>query len=154
MFIFTAKFNRRIAVAVVIGLAVVLGIIIILAGHKDSKSAATVSRLVKTNEERVNYLTSFGWEVSKKPLEEQDVVIPRNFSGVYADYVKLQDSQGFSLSDYAGMEAKRYTYDILNYPSGERGVVADIIIYRNTVIAADVQSTSLNGFMHRLELSQ
>jgi len=29
-------------------------------------------------------------------------------------------------------------------------VVADIIVYRNKVIAGDVQSTALNGFMHGL----
>jgi len=48
------------------------------------------------------------------------------------------------------MEAMRYTYEILNYPTGDKGIVADIIIYRNSVIAGDVQSTALNGFMHGL----
>jgi len=51
------------------------------------------------------------------------------------------------------MEAVRYTYKVLNYPNAEN-VVADIIVFRNEVIAADVQSTSLDGFMHGLKLAE
>ena len=47
----------------------------------------------------------------------------------------------------------RYTYKILNYP-GEADVVADIIVFRNQVIAGDVQSVALYGFMHGLSMPE
>ncbi len=155
MLIFTAKLNRKRAVMIIVALAVVLCAIILLAGLRDRKKIEPAANQVstsgiKTNEDRVRYLESFGWKVKPQPKEEQDVVIPREFSKVYSDYANLQKKQGFELSKYGGTEARRYTYEILNYPTGEKGVVADIIVYRNSVIAGDVQSTALNGFMHGL----
>ena len=44
----------------------------------------------------------------------------------------------------------RYTYQITNYPNSSDQVVADIVVYRNRIIAGDVQSTALDGFMHGL----
>ncbi|HHU05160.1 MAG TPA: DUF4830 domain-containing protein [Clostridiales bacterium] len=156
MFIFTAKFNRKRAIAIIIALAIILCAIILVEGYidrgKKTKPAAkaVTATGIKTNADRVNYLKSFGWEVNETPVDEQEIVIPREFTGVYADYLKLQETQGFDLKNYGGVEAKRYTYEVLNYPTGEKGIVADIIVYRNTVIAGDVQSTALNGFMHGL----
>ena len=48
------------------------------------------------------------------------------------------------------MEAVRYTYRILNYPENE-SVVADIIVFRNEIIAGDIQNNSLDGFMAGLK---
>ena len=155
MFIFTAKLNRKKAIIIIIALAVVLCTIILIAGMRDQKKTAPAAKQISTtsiatNGDRVKYLESFGWKVKEQPREEQEVVIPKEFTKVYSDYATLQKKQGFELSKYSGMEAKRYTYEILNYPTGEKGIVADIIIYRNAVIAGDVQSTALNGFMHGL----
>ena len=155
MFVFTAKFNRKRALAIILAAAVVIAAVILFAGTRDrggsepTAGAASTSG-IKTNEDRVSYLQSFGWQVSPQPIDEQEVVIPRKFTEVYKNYSELQKKQGFELSKYSGLEAKRYTYEIKNYPSGEGDVVADIIVYRNTVIAGNVQSTALNGFMHGL----
>ncbi len=53
----------------------------------------------------------------------------------------MQLAQGFDLSDYGGIEATLLSYEITNYPNETDIVVADLIIYRNEVIAGDVQST-------------
>lgn len=157
MFIFTTKFNKKLALAIIVGLGVILCAIILIAGAGDDKdSAETITQLyssdLKSNKDRVSYLKSLGWTVSEEPVDEQVIVIPRDFSGVYEDYNELQQSQGFDLASYGGLEAKRYTYEVLNYPTGETGVVADIIIYGNTIIAGNIQSPALNGFMHGLEM--
>ena len=47
---------------------------------------------------------------------------------------------------------KRYTYEVTNYPSGEQGVEAGLLIYKNTVIAGEVLSASLGGFIHGLAM--
>jgi hypothetical protein len=157
MFIFTAKFNKKKAVAAVLALAVILVAIILIAGSlgKDNaKETASLTAVVKNNEQRVAYLNSLGWEVEPEPIEEQAVVIPREFTSVYKDYNELQMSQGFDLSKYGGIEATRYTYKVLNYPNATGNVVADIIVYRSEVIAGDVQSNTLDGFMAGLKYPQ
>ena len=155
MFVFTAKFNRKRAIAIIVAVAVILCAVILVAGLRDKDHSATAAKVattsgIKTNDDRVNYLQSFGWKVSAEPIDEQEIVIPKKFTEVYKNYSELQKKQGFELTKYGGLEAKRYTYEIKNYPSGESGIVADIIVYRNTIIAGDVQSMALNGFMHGL----
>ena len=151
MFIFTAKFSRGRAVAIVLLLAVIIACVILLAGRGgDAVTAGEFDAVIKNNSQRVEYLNSLGWEVSEEPIEEQTVLIPRVFSQVYEDYNELQKSQGFDLEKYCGCEAIRYSYSVNNYPGEEGAVIADLLIYRGKVIAGDVQSTSINGFMQGL----
>ncbi len=150
MFMFTAKLDKRkilIALFIVIALAAVL---ILVFGGKDSTETAAFSKVVKNNAARVEYLESFGWKVDTEPIDSQTVLIPKTMTDTYADYNEIQKAQGFDLSQYAGMEAVRYTYSVTNYPD-QTDVVADIIVYRNHVIAGDIQSVALDGFMHGLE---
>lgn len=147
---FTAKLDRK---KLLIGFIVFVLVIcaIVLFFRKDGTSqTSALGKTVKNNDQRVEYLKSFGWEVDTEPIDEETVVIPRKFTDVYAKYNDIQKSQGFDLSEYGGMEAVRYTYKVLNYP-GEKDVVADIIVFRGSVIAGDVQSISLDGFMQGLE---
>lgn len=152
MFIFTTKFNKKKAVIAVLILAAILIGIILIAGSIDraksnANETAALSAVVKNNDQRVKFLHSLGWEVDNKVLEEQKVVIPRDFSDVYKKYNEIQIAQGFDLQKFGGIEATRYTYKVLNHPDATGNVVADIIIYRNEVIAGDVQSNALDGFM-------
>jgi hypothetical protein len=157
MFIYTTKFSKRKAITGIIILAVILTIIIILAGIGSKTKAAsvpTLSATVKDNEQRVQYLSSLGWEVESDVLEQQDITIPKEFNEIYKQYNSLQQQQGFDLLDYAGMEATRYTYQVLNYPDYDDTVVADIIVYNNMVIGGDIQATAMDGFMSGLEFPQ
>lgn len=157
MFIFTTKFNKKKAIAAVLLLAAILVVIVLIAGSKgtagksDTKETAALSAVVRNNEQRVNYLKALGWEVEQSVLEQQNIVIPREFTDVYKKYNELQLTQGFDLSKFGGVKAIRYTYLILNYPEATSTVVADIIVYKNEVIAGDVQSNMLDGFMAGLQ---
>ena len=66
----------------------------------------------------------------------------------------IQRQQGFDLERYAGKRAKRYTYEILNYPSGETGVQANLLLYKTTVIGGEVLSPRLDGFLHGLAMPE
>ena len=107
---------------------------------------------VRTNADRVQYLTEYGWEVSPEPLSTEELLIPSEMDESYREYLDLQLGQGFDLSQYAGKRVKRYTYEIYNYPSGETGVHANLLIYRNTVVGGEVLSPKLNGFLHALAM--
>jgi hypothetical protein len=153
MFIFTAKFNRKRAVAIALALAVVLCAIILLAGRgggAGSDGTVSLSGIARNNGQRVLYLQSLGWEIEEDVVDEQDIVIPKTFAGIYEEYNAIQLAQGFDLSQFGGVAATRYTYRILNYPNYEAEVVADIIIFRGEVIAGNVQSTAVDGFMSGL----
>ncbi len=112
MVVFSTKFNRKRAVAAVVALAVVLVLIVLLAGRRDMGSAKATGAIVKDNGERVEYLSELGWEVEPNAIEEQTVLIPEQFTDVYERYNEIQTAQGFDLSKYAGVEAQRYTYRI------------------------------------------
>ena len=45
-----------------------------------------------------------------------------------------------------------YTYEITNYPTGETGILANLLIYKNTVIGGEVLSPQLDGFLHGLAM--
>ena len=107
---------------------------------------------VKTNEDRVAYLADFGWQVSPEPIATQEMLIPKEMDESYNEYLALQSGQGFDLEKYAGKRAKRYTYEITNYPTGEAGVQVNLLIYKNTVIAGEVLSPQLDGFLHGLAM--
>ncbi len=150
MFVITAKVSGRKLTAAALALIVVAAILVLaLGGRGDAEEASSMTAVVANREERMEYLRSLGWEVGEE-LEEQSITIPRKFGQVYGDYNELQRSQGFDLANYAGLSATRYTYSILNYPGAAETVVADIIVYRNQVIAGDVQSVAADGFMSGL----
>ncbi len=157
MFIITAKVDKRRIITALAAAAIIVAVIVLLAAgfrlaaKTGDTETLSLSAVVKSEEQRIAYLETFGWEVGEK-IEEQTITIPLEFNDVYTRYNELQISQGFDLTRYAGQEATRFTYEIMNYPYVDDTVVADIIVYRNQVIAGDVQCVSAeNGFMNGLE---
>lgn len=159
MFIFTTKLSRRKAVVFVLIVAAVLCALIFLVGRLDTRSgsanlpSAAITG-IDSNEARVALLESYGWQVRTEPVETLEVTLPRTLDDTYARYNDLQKEQGFDLSDYVGKRVKRYSYEILNYPGGETGVTAHLVVYKNSVIAGDVASPELSGFMHGLAVPE
>lgn len=156
MFVFTAKLNRRKAVLFIAGLALALIAIILavsLRGRRSGNDPAPspAQGAVRSGAEAAAYLAALGWEVEPEPLEVKELVIPREFTGVYADYAALQAKQGYLLKEYGGMDAVRYTFRVRNYPTGEDNIVADLVVCGQTVVGGDIQSTALDGFMTGLK---
>lgn len=155
MFIFTAKLHRGRILAVAAAAVVVCGALVganVLSGKGAAVATAVSPKGVKTNEDRVAYLESYGWQVSAKPIAVEELAVPEEFDETYQQYLDLQSSQGFDLTEYCGKRVKRYTYEITNYPTGETGVQAGLLIYKNTVVGGDVLSPQLGGFIHSLEM--
>ena len=157
MFIFTTKLTRRKAVVFILIVAAILCGLIFLAGSLDSRSGSATSASITgidSNEDRVALLESYGWQVKPEPVETLEITLPRSFDDTYARYNDIQKAQGFDLSDYTGKRVKRFSYEILNYPGGETGVMAHLVVYKSSVIAGDVASTELSGFMHGLAVPE
>lgn len=155
MFIFTAKVRRGRIAAVAAAAVVVCGVLtaaVVLGTRGAAVSASASPKGVRTNEDRVAYLESFGWMVSPEAVSVEELRIPEEFDETYTQYLELQKSQGFDLTEYQGKRVKRYTYEITNYPTGETGIQAGLLIYKNTVIGGDVLSPELGGFIHGLSM--
>ncbi len=157
MFILTARVTPKRLVAGAAALVLLCGTISAWNGPQTEENVgvsavACAPKKVKTNEDRIAYLEHFGWQVDPEPLAVEEMLIPEQFDESYTQYLALQQSQGFDLTKYCGKRVKRYTYEITNYPSGEAGVQAALLLYKNTVIGGEVLSAKLNGFLHGLEM--
>lgn len=155
MMIQTFKLPRQklaaLGAVVVFVCALVLAVTALGGGDDAAAMGDAVSpKGIRTAEDRLGYLESYGWLVAEEPLAVEELLVPKEMGSEYADYLSLQESQGFDLAKYAGKTVKRYTYQVLNYPTGEQGVQVSLLLYKNTVVAADVLSPALNGFMHGL----
>jgi len=161
MFIYTAKVTKGKIAAIILGVLAVIAAVAVLvsaAGRETSETSKMETRKetvefknIKTNNDRVAFLTSFGWDVNQTPLEIEEVTIPKEFDDVYSAYNELQKYQNCDLSKYKGKKVKRYTYEVLNYPTGEQGVCANLLLYKNRIIGGDVCSSNYEGFMHGFE---
>lgn len=160
MFIVTAHIpKRRLLIAAVAALvccaAVVTGVF--CARGLAVSASSTVTGEVKglrRNEDRVAFLRELGWEVAEEPVATEELVIPETFDESYDEYLALQAGQGFDLSAYCGKRVKRYTYEVLNHPSGESGVQAALLLYKNRLVGGEVLSARPDGFIHGLDMPQ
>lgn len=154
MFIFTAKLNRKKFIWGAVVAVLLCGAAIAAISALNSQGAAALSTgadpKAKTNDDRVAYLEHFGWTVEPQPVAVEELQIPEEFDETYTQYLALQTGQGFDLTKYCGKRVKRYAYTITNYPTGESGVQAGLLVYKNTVIGGEILSTQLNGFIHAL----
>ena len=106
---------------------------------------------IKSEDDRVSFLSRYGWEVSGAPISEKTFTLPESFDRVLIGYNELQKEQGLDLSKYKKKKVTRYTYEITNYPDYEEKVYANLIIYKNKVISADICSADPDGFVHGLK---
>ena len=154
MLIFTARVRKGPIIAVAAAAALVclalLAGSVFLPGREAAASAATGPAGVRSNEDRIAYLESYGWVVGDQPVSVEELVIPEELDDSYSQYLELQASQGFDLTEYQGKRVKRYTYQVANYPSGDGEVLANLLIHKNTVIGGEVLSAQPGGFIHGL----
>lgn len=118
-------------------------------GNAQDQVSVSYSK-IKTNEDRIKFLSQFGWEVDAQPLEEKEVVIPAEFDKIFAGYNQIQRAQGLDLGKYKKKKLMRYTYNVTNY-DGEGTVYANLLVYRNRVVGGDICSADAGGFVQGFE---
>ena len=109
-----------------------------------------VNLRASTHEERMTFISQFGWELDEEPIEVKEVIIPTEFDDTYTAYNEMQKKQGFDLTEYAGMRVKQWTYRVKNYEGYENKdcIHANILVHDGIVIGGDICSVELDGFMH------
>ncbi len=150
MLVMTAKLDKKkLAIVIAAVLVLVVGLILLLRKPQDSPTAVTD---YGSNDARVAFLRSFGWEVTTSPTESGQVKIPEKPSEVFQRYNSLQKSQGYDLSAFAGKTVMRYVYKITNYPGATEPVYATVLIYKNQVIGGDVTDTAKDGVVQGFKM--
>lgn len=155
MFIFSVKASTLKLIAVVtcsvIALVFLLNMIPAYEPNAADLMYSSVSSYnftkISTNEDRVGFLSQFGWTVESSPIEEKEVKIPKEFDKIYVGYNDLQKQQGLDLSKYKNKNVTRYTYKVTNYPDYEGTVYANVLIYRGRVVGGDICSADVEGFV-------
>lgn len=151
MFVFSVR-SKQIKVFLLIAFVLITVVCLFVLSRGSQKTAADDGANIKaaSHEERMSFISQFGWEVDEEPLEVTEVIIPAEFDDTYNKYNDIQKTQGFDLTVYAGMRVKRWTYSVKNYTGYEnKGCVRiNILVCDGLVIGGDVCSVELDGFMH------
>ena len=144
----TIKFFLLIAVTLVI-----LGAVLFL-GSAGTVAASVVADIklsgIKTNEDRLEFISQFGISVAGEAKESESFAVPESFDRVLSEYNEIQKRQGFDLTKYKNKKVTRYTYSVSDYEGYDGEVNVNLIVYRNTVIGCDISSVSPGGFVKPL----
>ena len=151
MMVMTAKVDMK-KIAIILGAiaAAIIGIILLFGGGDAAPTAAPVS----SNDGRVKFLSDFGWEVAPSPTESGQVRIPEESTEVFDRYNRLQKSQGYDLSKYAGKNVMRYVYKVENFPGATDPVYATVLVHKNEIIGGDITNTAPGGKVQGFKMAQ
>ena len=146
MMVMTAKVDMKKILLIIAAVAALTLALILLMGDAAPDSTTTAATApLSANDGRVQFLNSFGWDVTTTPKQTGQVRIPEETTEVFDRYNNLQKSQGYDLSSYAGKNVMRYVYQVNNYPGATEPVYATVLVYKDAVIGGDVTSTAANG---------
>ncbi len=149
MYIVSFRLDKKKLLGIAAALCLIIAVVCVVVPRQASDVlSSNVSNSAKSVEEHIAFLNAYGYDVSEKPVQIQEIVIPEEFSSEYEKYNELQKLSGFDLSKYKSYRVKKYTYKVLNYEDSTDEVVANVIVYNNKVIGGDISSTTLGGFIH------
>lgn len=152
MFIYSFKANKKTIIgAALLVLSLIVLAIVIPGRAKQTNAVLGVSLKAGTNQERIAFISNFGYDVISEPKQIKDIIIPEQFNDTYTRYNILQKRQGFDLERYKGKNAKTYSYAVTNYPdidNSEEEIRANLIVCDGVIIGGDICSVRLDGFMH------
>lgn len=134
-------FTKKKALTTVFITALILAAIIMLRWYSSD------DRLM-TTEDREKFLLELGWEIDIGSECYKSVLLPDKLEGIMEEYNTMQMQQGFDLNKYLGEECDQFSYTLLNYPESSATVLVTLYIHNGKLIAADIHSTALDGFMH------
>lgn len=155
MFIYTIRASTlKFFCVIALSVAVLCAVILTIPEYAPVSTKAVAAESskytynkIKTSDDIAAFLSQFGWETDKTPLEEVKIRIPTEFDKVMNSYNELQRGQGLDLSKYRGKEVTRYTFRITNYPDYNGEVMANVIVYKNRVIGGDICTSDVTGFI-------
>lgn len=159
MFVFSVRANKPKLIAALSVLLVVLVIISVFIDGKNSPvtKGTEINSKATTAEERIAFLSQFGWKINEDPVEVTEVIIPSEFNDTYSKYNEIQKNQSMDLEPYKGKRVKKWVYEVKNYPgyAEESGCIrATLLVFEGIVIGGDISSLEPEGFMQGFDLPE
>ncbi len=158
MFVLSLRTNKKRLIFILVGIVAVLALLYFVVNREaPAVNDGAISLKASTQQERLAFLSQFGWEIEEDPVKVEEVIIPAEFNEVYEKYNQLQLEQNFDLTKYAGRTAKQWTYKIKNYPGYGADcdfIYANILVCEGAVIGGDVSSQEQNGFMRGFDFPE
>ena len=139
-------FSRKKALLLVLAVAAVLLVLIGLKSLFYGKGPD-----LDSIEGRLAFVEELGWEVDAGSEEFRTVKVPEKLEGIMGQYNKMQLAQGYDLSLYLGQTCQQYSYQLTNYKDCPEPVFITLYILDGQLIAGDIHTNSINGFMHGLK---
>jgi len=106
---------------------------------------------LSTVDGREAFLRELGWEIDRDSEEFRTVVVPEVLEGIMLQYNRMQLAQGYDLNEHLGESCQQYSYQLTNYPDSDSPVFVTLYIQGKDLIAGDIHTNALNGFMHGLK---
>lgn len=147
MMMLTTKIDKKKIIIAALILIALIGAIFIPSGKQEIAASKA-----ETNDDRIAFLSSFGWQVVETPVKTQEVLVPTDNNEVFERYNALQQYQGYDLTQYAGKTLKRYVYEIKNHPNTDETFYATLLVYRDEIVGGDVASSAKGGMMHSFKM--
>ena len=149
MMVMTAKVDIKKIIAALAAVAGVIIVLVMLLGGGNS-AEPTAAPSIASNDGRVQFLKSLGWEVDTSPTESGQVRIPQEQNEIFSRYNDMQKSAGYDLSQYAGKTVMRYVYKVTNFPGATEPVYATLLVHKDQIIGGDITNTAAKGTMQPL----
>jgi len=153
MFIYSVKGSTVKFFALIIATIALLGAILFF-GNTNAVAASVGVDIslggMKTNEDRLEFISQFGISVAGEAKESESFAVPEKFDRVLSEYNEIQKQQGLDLTKYKNKKVTRYTYSVGDYEGYDGEVNVNLIIYRDTVIGCDISSAEPSGFVKPL----
>ncbi len=149
-----AQASRKLKGKKVVLLILFLAVILLLSFTAKRVFRQTDDFDLTTLEGRTAYLQSLGWEIDPDSESFRTVIVPDQLEGIMAQYNKMQLRQGYDLNRHLGETCLQYCYEVTNYPDADGKVLVSLYLQDGEIIAADIHSTALNGFMHGLKRAE
>jgi hypothetical protein len=155
MFIYSVRASSiKFFLVLILALSLLLGLLVLGRAETVGASSNAISfEGIKTNEDRIKFISQFGLTVKESEKEAVEFSVPSDFDRIISGYNEIQRSQGLDLTRYKNKKVTRYTYEVTGIsdsasdkiPDGE--ALVNLIIYKGTVIACDISSSDPESFI-------
>lgn len=153
MFVYSFRASTvKFFAVMVLAVAALLSLALFVPSYGEAAEAGSAVRYdgVRTNDDRISFLSRFGVKVDAEPTETVSFVLPEEFDRALAGYNELQREQGLDLSRYKKKTLTRYTYTVTNGQGYEGKMYVNLILFHDRVVGADICSADPAGFVRAL----
>ncbi len=131
MFVFSVKASLKQLALVGACLLILLGLTVSAVLMPGARSVSAPLS-AETEEQRLYYLRSLGYQPQSPHLEVKEVLIPDEPDEVFTAYNALQQEAGFDLAEYHGKRIKCWQYRL------SEDAAANLYIYQGNLVGGDI----------------